>query len=61
LISRGYGIEELIEVEFADSFVWRLLQSELPQISAVNIARFTLEPDAESEEVCPLVSSVSQP
>jgi len=56
----GYGIEEMMEIDFLDSPAWRLLQSELPKIDALDIARFTLELDAESEEVRRLVSSVYQ-
>lgn len=57
----GYGFEELMEVDFADSSAWRLLREELPKIGSVDVARFTLELDAEAEEVRRLVSSVFQP
>ncbi|HTV59258.1 MAG TPA: HDOD domain-containing protein [Verrucomicrobiae bacterium] len=56
----GYGIEEMAEVDFLDSSAWRLLQDELPQLGTIDIARFTLELDAEAEEVRRLVASVFQ-
>jgi len=54
----GYGIEEMMEIDFVESSAWRLLQAELPQIGTVDVARFTLELDSEAEEIRRLVSSV---
>jgi DNA-binding response OmpR family regulator len=56
----GYGYEELREIDFQDAPAWALLQKSAPNLERFDIARFTMELDAEAEEIRRLVASAFQ-
>lgn len=56
----GYGYDELQEVDFRESPAWSLLRKAVPQLENFDVARFTMELDAEAEEIHALVVSAFQ-
>jgi HD-like signal output (HDOD) protein len=56
----GYGYEEMREVDFRETPAWSVLKSAAPQLARFDIARFTLELDADAEEVRELVATTFQ-
>lgn len=56
----GYGYEELREFDFQDAPAWALLQKSAPNLERFDIARFTMELDAEAEEIRSLVAAAFQ-
>lgn len=56
----GYGYDELQEVDFRESPAWSLLHKAVPQLEHFDVARFTMELDAEAEEIHALVVSAFQ-
>jgi putative nucleotidyltransferase with HDIG domain len=56
----GYGYDEMLEIDFHEAPAWGLLQKAVPQIEGLDIARFTLELDAEAEEIRLLVAASFQ-
>jgi putative nucleotidyltransferase with HDIG domain len=56
----GYGYDEMLEIDFHEAPAWNLLQKAVPHIAGLDIARFTLELDAEAEEIRSLVATSFQ-
>jgi putative nucleotidyltransferase with HDIG domain len=53
----GYGYDELGEIDFHEAPAWALLEKAVPHLERLDVARFTLELDAEAEEIRLLVAS----
>jgi putative nucleotidyltransferase with HDIG domain len=53
----GYGYDEMLEIDFHEAPAWNLLQKAIPQIEGLDVERFTLELDAEAEEIRLLVAA----
>jgi HD-like signal output (HDOD) protein len=56
----GYGYDELREVDFQEAPGWALLGKVVPQLERFDVARFTMELDAEAEEIHELVAGAFQ-
>lgn len=56
----GYGYEELSEVEFHESPAWTLLEREVPRLDRLDVVRFTLELDADADDIRALVANAFQ-
>jgi putative nucleotidyltransferase with HDIG domain len=53
----GYGYEEICEVDFQEAPAWGVLRKHVPHLEDLDVARFTLELDAEAEEIRTFVAS----
>jgi HD-like signal output (HDOD) protein len=53
----GYGYDELCEIDFQSAPAWGLLQQAVPHIEVFDIARFTLELDADADQIRALVAT----
>lgn len=56
----GYGYDALQEVDFHESPAWSLLHKAVPQLEHFDVTRFTMELDADAEEINTLVVSAFQ-
>ncbi|HXZ11189.1 MAG TPA: HDOD domain-containing protein [Candidatus Sulfotelmatobacter sp.] len=56
----GYGYDELREIEFSEAPAWLLLAKAVPHLEKFDVARFTMELDAEAEEIHELVAAAFQ-
>jgi DNA-binding response OmpR family regulator len=56
----GYGYDELQEFDFRESPAWAVLHKTTPHLENFDVARFTMELDAEAEEIRELVASAFQ-
>jgi len=56
----GYGYDELLEVDFHTDPAWALLEQSVPQLDRFDVARFTLELDADAEEIRHVVAAAFQ-
>jgi hypothetical protein len=56
----GYGYDEMLEIDFHEAPAWFLLQKAVPALEGLDVARFTLELDADAEEIRLLVASCFQ-
>ena len=53
----GYGYDELREIRFQEVPAWSLLGRAVPLLEHFDVARFTMELDAEAEEIRELVAA----
>jgi putative nucleotidyltransferase with HDIG domain len=56
----GYGYDEMLEIDFHEAPAWFLLQKAVPALEGLDVARSTLELDADAEEIRLLVASCFQ-
>jgi len=60
LRNMGHGYDELVEIEFSRLPAWGLLQKAVPSLERFDVAQFTLELDADAEEIQRLVAAAFQ-
>lgn len=53
----GYGYDEFVEIQFSTLPGWAMLRRAVPNLEQFDIARFTLELDADAEEIRRLVAA----
>ena len=56
----GYGYDELLEVDLHSDPAWGLLEQSVPHLDRFDVVRFTLELDADAEEIRRLVAAAFQ-